>query len=267
MALPPEHKHPPRPAPATAGFDPRSLLFWPALPLIAAQALWLRRRAYRAPAAAGDPQGVEGVGPPLRLLALGDSIIAGVGIERIEHALPGAFARTLAARWQRRVEWQALGRNGADVAGTRRLLAGARETLPAADLVLLSIGVNDTTGLSSRRRFLGGLQSLYAELREWSPKALLVHAGVPPLQAFPLLPAPLRQLLGLRAAQLDRLIPRALGAAPPGAHLPFTALPAAQRFAADGFHPDASACTIWAESLLDRLPRPSDAGPAAVKYS
>lgn len=248
---------------AGAGFDPRSLLFWAALPLIAAQGLWLRRRAYRAPPARGAPQGVAGAGPPLRLLALGDSIIAGVGIEQIGQALPGAFAQALAQGWGRRVEWWARGRNGADVAATRRLLAESRAALPPADLVLLSIGVNDTTGLSTRRRFLYELRTLYAELRAWSPQALLVHAGVPPLQAFPLLPAPLRQLLGLRAAQLDGLIPRALSGVPRGVHLPFSELPAANRFAADGFHPDAIACAIWAEALLARLPRQGD-GPAAA---
>lgn len=202
-------------------------------------------------------------GPPLRLLALGDSIIAGVGIERIDQALPGAFARALAARWQRTVEWRALGRNGADVAAARRLLADACESLAPADLVLLSIGVNDATGLRSRRRFLAELRALYADLRAWSPQALLVHAGVPPLQAFPLLPAPLRQLLGLRAAQLDRMIPRALGAVPPGVHLPFTELPAPDRFAADGFHPDAAACAQWAETLAAGLPRSPRPGSVA----
>src|SRR5690606_16049656 len=135
---------------------------------------------YRAPPAGGEPQGVEGDGPPLRLLALGDSIIAGVGIERIEQALPGAFARALAAHWQRRVEWAACGLNGADVSAGCALLAEAQARLDPPDVVLLSLGVNDATGLSSRRHFVRTLHALYAQLRRWSPQALLVHAGVPP---------------------------------------------------------------------------------------
>lgn len=254
MASPPEQVPSPKHLSASAGFDPRSLLFWPALPLIAAQGLWLRRRAYRAPPAGGEPQGVEGEGPALRLLALGDSIIAGVGIERIEQALPGAFARALAARWERRVEWVACGLNGADVSAGCALLAKAQALLAPPDVVLLSLGVNDATGLSSRRHFVRGLSALYAQLRDWSPQALLVHAGVPPLQAFPLLPAPLRQLLGLRAAQLDRLIPHSLLAHAPALHLPFTELPRADQFAADGFHPDAAACASWAETLVAQIP-------------
>ena len=66
------------------------------LPAIAWQGLRLRRTALRAPAAAGPAHGTTGSGPPLVLLGLGDSIVAGVGIERTEHALPGRTAGALA---------------------------------------------------------------------------------------------------------------------------------------------------------------------------
>lgn len=260
MALPPETSLAERRGLAAPAFDPRSLLFWSALPLIVAQGLWLRRRAYRAPPAQGEPHGVEGEGPPLRLLALGDSIIAGVGIEKAADALPAAFARTLASRWRRRVEWTACGRNGADVAATRRMLQRLPPSPAPPDLILLSIGVNDTTGLISRRRFVQELDALYRALRERSPGALLLHAGLPPLQAFPLLPSPLRQLLGLRASQLDALIPDALQRVAPAVHLPFNQLPSPTQFAADGFHPDAEACASWADSLVTRIDPPAHGG-------
>jgi hypothetical protein len=47
------------------------------LPFVARQGLRLRRCAPRFAAAAGTPHGRTGQGDPLRLLAIGDSIIAG----------------------------------------------------------------------------------------------------------------------------------------------------------------------------------------------
>lgn len=234
-------------------WDPRSLLFWAGLPLVAIQGIRVRRRAPRFAPAAGADRGEVGTGPILRLLALGDSIVAGVGVDRLERALPGALARELAARQGRRVRWRAIGRNGADAEAVHRAFRGLRDELEPADLVLLSLGVNDVTGLRPRSRFRRDLQALCADLRDWSPQALLLHVGIPPLQCFPLLPPPLRHWLGLRAAQLDAVAAAVLAVWPPSRHLPIARTPAPEAFAADGFHPGAAACADWAGELVARL--------------
>ena len=71
--------------------------FWLSLPLSAMQGLWLRKTAIRLPEASGSRRGVSGSGERLHLLALGDSIIAGVGTGRIDYSLPVQFADALAA--------------------------------------------------------------------------------------------------------------------------------------------------------------------------
>lgn len=70
--------------------------------------------------------------------------------------------------------------------------------LAPADAILLSMGVNDTTGLTPRRRYRQQLLALGAQLP--GPLFLL---SVPPMHRFTALPTPLRQLLGWRARQLD----------------------------------------------------------------
>ena len=72
------------------------LAFWLMLPVTAAQGLWLRRRATRLPGATGDRRGVSGYGEDFHLLAIGDSIIDGVGTGVIEKSLPVQFATALA---------------------------------------------------------------------------------------------------------------------------------------------------------------------------
>jgi lysophospholipase L1-like esterase len=56
----------------------RHIGFWLFLPFSALQGLWLRFSATRLPEATGDRTGINGQGEKLHLLAMGDSIIAGV---------------------------------------------------------------------------------------------------------------------------------------------------------------------------------------------
>jgi len=224
------------------------LLFWALLPITALQGLWLARRATRLPGAAGAREGATGTGPDYYLLAIGDSIIDGVGAGRREASLPVQFAAALAARAGRRVHWQVAGASGYDIRDVLDLLDGLQRDKPV-DLVLLSVGVNDVTGLSSTRRWQHSLQRLLARIREHWPAAEVVFAGLPPMARFPLPPQPLRFALGLRAATLDRIAAEVLADYPGATHVPTRIDPRQHDFCEDGFHPSANSCTVWASEL------------------
>ena len=81
-------------------------LFWGLLPVTAAQGLWLRNKALRLPGASGERAGVIGAGPDYHLLAIGDSIIDGVGTGTTAASLPVQFAQELATRRGLRVRWR-----------------------------------------------------------------------------------------------------------------------------------------------------------------
>jgi hypothetical protein len=85
------------------------------LPVLLPMALHTRRRALRLAPAAGPQQGVAGAefdGPALRVLLLGESTVAGVGVACQSQALVGQLAQALAAQQRRPVAWQACGENG-----------------------------------------------------------------------------------------------------------------------------------------------------------
>ncbi len=231
--------------------------FWLGLGALLPQALYVRQTALRLGPAQGQTRGlVDGDGEPLRLALVGDSIIAGVGIAALDQALPGQLARALAAASGRPVAWQAWGEGGLDAAEVRgQLLSG--EAQPA-DLVVVSVGVNDVTGLRSRRAWQESLSQLLDQLAQRHAgshgQPLVVHLGIPPLGHFPALPQPLRALFGHRAAVLDAIAVEVAATRPWALHIASEFVPSDDQFADDGYHPNAQACRLWAEGIVERLP-------------
>lgn len=236
---------------STPGFMTRAG-FWLSLPISALQGLRLRKKAIRLPEASGRRTGVCGHGESVHLLAIGDSIIAGVGTGIVTHSLPVLFAEALATQKQCSVRWRIDGTNGADISHLRNRLRHQDRRLET-DLVLISIGVNDVTGLSTARHWESELKQLFRDLRDKWPGAKVIFAGLPPMSEFPLPPQPLRYTLGQRAATLDTISAKLLAEQPNMLHIPTRVNPGRQDFCEDGFHPSAEACQIWAKSLVQRL--------------
>ncbi|WP_081963194.1 SGNH/GDSL hydrolase family protein [Pseudomonas sp. ML96] len=234
----------------------RAGLWWGLLlalaPIALPQALWTRRTALRLPEAAGAQSGLVGVelaSEPLRLLLIGESTVAGVGVEVQEAALAGQLAQALSARLQRPVAWRACGENGITAGeACERLLPLALSE--SADLVLLVFGVNDTTHLSSLARWQQSLRALSRALSARGER--VAFTGVPPIQHFSALPWLLRQLLGRRAALLDAEL-RRVSAEERASYAPVALRFSPDYLARDGYHPSALGYRVWAEQLAERL--------------
>src|SRR5674476_203075 len=69
-------------------------------PLLILQGLYVRRVTPKLPEPLGKRSGVHGTGPPLRLLILGDSAAAGVGVSTQSQALSGQLVTLLGAEFQ-----------------------------------------------------------------------------------------------------------------------------------------------------------------------
>ncbi len=90
----------------------KNVLFWGVLLFLLPQALYVRKTAPRFGPAGGQLQGSSGDGRQTRLLAVGDSIIAGVGATELSKALVGQTATAIATSLNCCVSWQALGVSG-----------------------------------------------------------------------------------------------------------------------------------------------------------
>lgn len=234
----------------------RRIAFWLLLPIAALQGLALRQTAMRLPPPPGNTHGVLGLttqnrfGKPFRLLALGDSIIAGIGASSQDQSLTAQLARALAQIRGPAVSWKSLGRNGAN-SNDLLDMADELQNQPPPDLVLISIGVNDVTGLCSSKTWQANISTLCEKLGARWPAAVVVFAGLPPMHQFPLPPQPLRFCLGLRARYFDHLAARLIEAQAGMLHIPTSIDPAAQDFCADGFHPSEQAYAFWGEEMAE----------------
>jgi hypothetical protein len=95
----------------------------PLFPLLLIQGYWLRKTTPRLPDATGPLEGtVAGAGPPLRLIALGESTVAGIGARTHETALAGQLALALNRTMERSIEWLVVARSGINARQSRQEL-------------------------------------------------------------------------------------------------------------------------------------------------
>jgi lysophospholipase L1-like esterase len=220
---------------------------WLGLPVLLTQGLRVRRETLRLPDADGLT-GAVGEGEPLNLVVLGDSVAAGVGVDHHRDTLAGHLSRRLADSRARAVCWHVVARTGA-TAGDALGLAAQSSALADADVVLVSIGVNDTKNLHPDRRWRTELAALLDHVLAVSPTVEVVLIGVPPMEAFPALPRALATLMGARARRLDA-IGRAVAAERPRVRrIELTLEQGEGLFAADGFHPSAVVHERLAEQI------------------
>lgn len=238
----------------------KALAVTAALPVAAAALIGLEIfLAGRGPASIGPPSGVSGcvgcaVGredePRLRIVWLGDSTAAGVGVTDADDTLP----RLVAAGLDRPVQLTVLARSGARLGdvidGQLAALAALRP-----EIVLVSVGANDATHLTSPRSYH----------RDWKrlrvPEgARLVVLGIPDMGSPPRLAQPLRALAGWRGRRLDRRGAQVVAREGRAVYVDIAAAtgPAFRAdpdryFAGDRYHPSAAGYRLWAAAVLEAL--------------
>ena len=173
-------------------------------PPLLAQALHARRAIPKLPEAAGQRRGSVGHGAAaLRLLIVGDSSAAGVGVEHQDQALAGRLSHALAHTLSQRVQWQLCARSGINSLQASGLLDDAE----AADVAVEVTGVNDVVDQLVPARALAGRSQLLRSLRERCGIRHAVMTPVPPMQRFAGLPQTLRWMAGRDAAAHERAGP------------------------------------------------------------
>ena len=197
----------------------------------------------------------EGGQAPLRIAWIGDSISAGVGASDVGSTVPHVVARRLG----RPVDVDVFAISGARVADALELQVPRLAALrPRPDVIVVEIGANDVTHLTSRgdfRRDYGAV--LDAALATGAKHVLAL--GIPAFGTTPRFLQPLRAIVGWRGRRLDQEIRAAAGARhvvyvdiAGATEAPFAADPE-RHYAADDFHPSDEGYLLWADAVVEAL--------------
>lgn len=238
-----------------------ALLSWLLLPFYITFGPIIRARTLRMAPAFGPTRGtVPGAGKPIRLLVLGDSAVAGVGVARTRQALPTRIAIEMGARTGRPVLYSAYGNNSA-VAGDLRDFVVPNLPEQAFTHIVLIVGANDAKNFHSTSRWKREFGTLLYALRARYPDADIVWSRLFEFRKLPAIPAPLGWFLDLRRSIVCRVADELC--LERGAHAaPWMDVTHAEGLSLDGFHPSELGCRAWAVHLatymhsLERRERP-----------
>jgi lysophospholipase L1-like esterase len=158
------------------------------------------------------------------------------------------------------VEWCVLAVNGLDSPGLLKLLL----TAPCGrfDVVVLSMGANDATGLCAPLQWARWQTRLAELIKSRFAPALLVHSAVPPMHACLALPQPLRWFMGHWAKQMNQSLAGLLIDQVGRTMHWHPETTTSVGMAADGIHPSSAGYAEWADGLSRRI---LDAQPPSVR--
>lgn len=236
------------------------------LPLLLPLALYARLATPKLPEPSGDRRGrtkgmlgantdvntdvnTDNPAQILRLLLVGDSAAAGVGVTQQAEALLGHVTQGLSQQWT--VDWVLEAETGLKSRDILKRL----ETLPAyqVDVVVLSLGVNDVTAGMRRQQWLNTVEQISELLLQKFSAQQLIFSSLPPMHAFSALPQPLRWYLGKVTRGFNQVLQDFVRHHPAMSFVMIDFPITAEYLAEDGFHPSGLAYQYWGGKIVERV--------------
>lgn len=223
----------------------------PFAPFLYLQGQYVRRKIGLLPDAQGEKRGISGKGDEIvKMLVIGESTVAGLGARTHEAALAGQFAHFLSAKIGKKIEWLVIGKNGVTAKRTIELLVPQIPSGEKFDYIMLGVGGNDVLKLSSPRKWRRDALELLAIMRETFPKAVFFMTNAPAVHLSPVLPQPLKFILGNLSALHDKNSQEFM-AQMEKVHYFHRPDEVTEGFFADGIHPSEKGYTDWSRRMID----------------
>ena len=247
------------------------VLHWPLLPILHWQANRIWEQMPKLPEADLDRTGQVGPGQPaLRLLALGESTVAGVGVESHKQGLTGHLATFLATHLNAAITWRVVAQTGLTARAANEVLI-PQLTPDPVDLIVVGLGANDAFQRNAPRRWARDITTFLQNLRNIHPEPPIVFLNMAPVWDFPAFTRLIKFFIGnlieLLGAELSGVVEHFPGVwfyeerityqhwiNPNGQH------PDKTPFFSDGVHPSAPTYGIWGQKLgafvIEHIPLP-----------
>jgi len=206
----------------------------------------------------------------LSLMVVGDSAAAGVGSQTQQEALVGKLIPALQQQPAISTQFNALswslqattGHTSFDI--LRRLYVLPAPSQPV-DVMVLSVGVNDTTANVSTSKWQQQIEDIISIAQRKFGVRELIFLSLPPMAQMPALPAPLNGFMGAKANRLDEILQQVCAdhdgvtymatdfARMIEEHSNGSPIDIAVMFASDGFHPSSLMYGYWAQQLSELI--------------
>jgi len=214
-------------------------------PLLIFQGRRLKASMPKLPEAAGQRSGVSAECDAYKVLIIGDSAAAGVGVDHQHQALAGQLTNALSKELS--LDWCLIAKSGADISDC--IAVHQAQTTKDYDVIVISIGVNDVTGHTSASLWQSQLQKLIRVLDKKYHSPHIIFSHIPPMAQFTAIKQPLRWYLGQKSTHLNRLMSAIIERHNRCHLLSISGQLNADDMANDGFHPGPRVYQKWGEQL------------------
>ena len=217
-------------------------------PLLWYQGMRLKREVPRLPLPGDSPFGIcKGKDKEFKILGLGESPMAGVGIAKHSLTLTGLTAVKLNKLLGCSVKWEILAESGLSLKNLNKLIG--EQLGKNADLVLVSMGGNDVFQLTPPWVWKNNINTCVKLLFEKENKPLILFSPVPPVGRFPAIPNPLRIMFSFWGLLLQASLAQTINSMD-NAYLLDERFPEGKEYyLEDGIHPSPLAYDPWSEKL------------------
>lgn len=240
-------------------------------PVYLYQGMKLKKTALRLPEAEGERRGRLTLASKdnssedkatLNLMLLGDSSAAGVGVSSQQQALAGQLLEQLQLLPQiqqkfSQLEWSLHATSGHTSFDALRRLYVLPKPATAVDIMIVMIGVNDTTANISTSKWEQQLREIIGLSKRKFGAKHIIFPCLPPMQNMPAIPSPLNKLMGYKTQLMNEKLIQVCDHYDEVLALQFdlenTDLQNQNFFAEDGFHPNSAAYLLLAEKLATTI--------------
>lgn len=168
----------------------------PLLPILYFQGKNVRKKVPKLPEAK-DPKGFvdTGFNKTLTILSIGESTIAGVGVQFHKNGFTGALANTLSTELKNNINWHVCAKSGFTVKEiSENIIPKINET--NIDIIVIGIGGNDAFTLNSPKKWTVAVKNLIELIQFKFPATPIYFANMPPIKEFPAFTKSIKFVIG-----------------------------------------------------------------------
>lgn len=158
---------------------------FPLLPILYFQGKKIRENVPKLPEAR-NPEGYIKTSSEktLKILAIGESTIAGVGVDFHKNGFIGALAEEISEKTNSSILWRVYARSGYTAKMIRKKIIPKIED-STADIIVIGLGGNDAFNLNSPEIWIRNISILIKDLKIKFPKTPIYFTNMPPVKEFP----------------------------------------------------------------------------------